>query len=65
MRALAKIKEPSTVKSITEFLKQKIDVPRKVAASVLATLTGQDFGEDSQKWEKWWKKNKTRILKGR
>jgi len=37
----------------------------EVAASVLATLTGQDFGEDSQKWEKWWKTNKTRILKGR
>lgn len=31
---------------------------RKEAASSLYKITGLDFGEDSSKWQEWWKKNK-------
>ena len=31
----------------------------------LQNLTGQSFGSDSTKWQKWWDENKQDFLKGR
>jgi hypothetical protein len=31
---------------------------RRRAAEALGKITGKDFGEDSDKWLKWWDKNR-------
>jgi len=37
-------------------------VERRAIRSALMGLTDQDFGDDAVAWEKWWKKNRERLL---
>lgn len=46
-------------------LKDKDSDLRRFAAKALVEITGQDFGEDLVKWQKWWEENKETYLKGR
>lgn len=36
---------------------------KKKAIWALKKITGEDFGEDLGKWQKWWKKNKEKFIK--
>lgn len=35
---------------------------RAAVTKALTKITGEDFGDDTTKWEKWWEKDKTKIL---
>ena len=43
----------------------KLTTPAKEATFALKEITGQDFGEDHLKWQKWWDQNKEQFLKRR
>ncbi len=37
---------------------------RKVAAKALERITGQSFGEDQERWQKWWQEKKKQGQQG-
>jgi HEAT repeat protein len=55
---LGKLKNERAVKPLVEILKSPDKWERKLAASVLKSITGKDYGEKYKKWKKWWDKNK-------
>ncbi|HHT9120077.1 MAG TPA: HEAT repeat domain-containing protein [Candidatus Hypogeohydataceae bacterium YC41] len=57
--ALGRIKDTSAVEPLIAALKQ--DYLRASAAWALWMITGEDFGEDSKKWQEWWEKNKVKA----
>lgn len=38
---------------------------REAALGALRKITGQDFGDESKKWNKWWEQNKERAYNGK
>jgi len=61
IEALGKLGDPRAVEHIIPWLKKP--TTRDEALEALIQLTGQDFGEDQKKWQKWWKENKKKFLK--
>ena len=61
--ALGEIKDPRAVEPLISALKDVDVLVREAAAKALRKITGQDFGWDQAKWQKWWEKNKGRFLK--
>jgi HEAT repeat protein len=53
--ALGKIGDTRAIGPLIEALKAQ--PPNVVAAGALMDLTGEDLGEDSTRWEKWFKQN--------
>lgn len=43
----------------------EFSTPKRIAAEALNKITGKDFGENAEKWKKWWEKNKQSFHKGR
>jgi len=41
----------------------ELTTPKRIASEALNKITGRNFGEDVEKWKKWWKDNKTKIRK--
>lgn len=37
--------------------------PKRIASEALNKITGNNFGENAEKWKKWWEENKTEITK--
>jgi len=56
--SLGEIKKPSGVEPLIIALKDQDSVVRYGAKYALRKITLQDFGEDSRKWQEWWKRNK-------
>lgn len=46
------------IEILLKSLRSGNETAREAAARQLGKLTGQDFGEDSQAWDKWWSDNK-------
>ncbi len=44
-------------------LKDSDEDIRSNAIYTLRTITGEDFGEDQERWKKWWEENKEKFLK--
>ena len=64
--ALGKTKDINSVEPLIESLKDKDFLVRRKAGEALQTIKGAEgdyLGEDPGKWQKWWKKNKDRLLK--
>ena len=61
IEALGKLGDLRAIEHIIPWLKK--GTTREKALESLIKLTGQDFGEDHKKWEKWWKENKDKYLK--
>ena len=53
-RNVAKVKDPWAVDTLIVTLGDTNQRVRQAAARGLTDLTGQDFGEDQQKWRDWW-----------
>jgi HEAT repeat protein len=62
--ALVKIGRPAVEPLITTLRHEDKKVRDKVV-EVLQKITGQDFGSDQEKWQKWWKENKQLSPKNR
>jgi HEAT repeat protein len=56
--ALGEIKDRRAVKPLIDALGDEIKDIRRNAAWALKKITGKDFGEDAEQWQKWWEKNK-------
>jgi hypothetical protein len=61
--AFLMLKDPRAVDALIEALKDEDWGVRARAAEALREITGQDFGKDPEKWQKWWEKNKGRFIK--
>lgn len=44
-------------------LKDEAIQVRRMAADALNELSKKDFGDDQEKWEKWWEENKDKFIK--
>jgi len=55
-KALGEIKDKRAVSPLIEALKD--ENVHGYAAIALRKITGKNFGEDYEKWMKWWRKNK-------
>lgn len=63
--ALGRIGDPRAIEPLIATIKDEESSVRLIAVQVLGVITGQDFGEDQDKWRKWWDENKDEILKDR
>ncbi len=61
--ALGRIGNICAVEPLIAALKQESLNVRTQAAKALGKITGQDFGEDSAKWQEWWDWDKDKLLK--
>lgn len=52
---LAKLRYRPAVPSLTPFLRSEKIGPQ--AQKTLVEITGQDFGTDRSRWDRWWRKN--------
>ena len=55
----------TAVKPLIVVLENENERVRRKAAEALKKITGQGFGEDSEKWQEWWEENKKHFFKGR
>jgi HEAT repeat protein len=63
--ALGETKDMKAVEPLIAVLKNDEETCREIAAKALEKITGKDFGQDLDKWQKWWEQNKGTIRKGR
>lgn len=57
IKALERIgPEEGAVPALIQALGDEERQVRKAAAGALETITGQDFGEDADRWQEWWEK---------
>jgi hypothetical protein len=64
--ALAKMGNAKpAVESLITALRHKDKTVRTNASGALKEITGQDFGDDPLKWQKWWDQNKEQFLRRR
>lgn len=61
--ALSDKKNPKAIPPLINGLKENEEVVREAFVKSLQEITGEDFGQDHDKWEKWWNKNKKAFLK--
>jgi hypothetical protein len=59
---MGKIESPKAVKLLIFALKDQDAGVRQAAAKSLQQITGQDFGEDQAKWNKYWEENKGTFI---
>jgi HEAT repeat protein len=57
---LGETREPLAVLALVPVLSDKSSEISAAARAALTTVTRQDFGTDSKKWEVWWANNKDR-----
>jgi HEAT repeat protein len=56
--ALGETRDPKAVEPLIAVLNDKEDTFREAAAKSLTKITGEDFGQDRDKWQKWWAQHK-------
>lgn len=64
---LGETREPRAVEPLISLLKSsELNTPPWFSAiEALETITGEHFGSDSEKYQKWWEQNKDKLFKGR
>ncbi|NQT20930.1 MAG: HEAT repeat domain-containing protein, partial [Planctomycetes bacterium] len=60
--ALAKLGDPRVIPHLISTLRHEEEPVGKAAQQALEKLTGQNFGRDLAKWQKWWRANRERLL---
>lgn len=60
-RALGKIKDTRAIEPLITSLKDKDFYVRKDAIESLEKITAQNFGQDPEKCQEWWEKNKDKF----
>jgi hypothetical protein len=63
--ALGEIGDPRAVEPLIAALKDEEFQFKARAAEALKKITGKDFGQKPEEWQKWWEKNKGRFIKGK
>ncbi len=52
--ALGEINDPRAIEPLISALIDQEEMSREAAAKALEKITGKDFGQDIDKWKKWW-----------
>lgn len=60
---LGHIGDPRAIEPLIDSLKEEIKLIRDSILWALKNITGEDLGEDQEKWQKWWEENKEKFLK--
>jgi len=60
---LGNTKDPRAVEPLIAALNDRDEQVRENAAGALADITGVHYGQDPEKWQKWWEENKARYEK--
>ncbi|MCR4321535.1 MAG: hypothetical protein NUV74_14510 [Candidatus Brocadiaceae bacterium] len=55
---LGTLKDPRSIEPLITVLKEENADIRTIATESLIEITGQNFGENHEKWQKWWSQNK-------
>ena len=58
-------KHPKAVGPLIAGLKENEETVREAFVKALQDITGKDFGQDHNKWEKWWNQNRGTVLKNK
>ena len=61
--ALGNKKNPKAVDPLIAGLKENEETVGEAFAKALEKITERDFGQDHDKWEKWWSQNRKTVLK--
>jgi HEAT repeat protein len=61
--ALSDKKDPKAIAPLINGLKENEEAIREAFVKSLQEITRKDFGQDHDKWEQWWNKNKKTFLK--
>jgi hypothetical protein len=57
--------DPRAVEPLIAALKDEKFQFKARAAEALKKITGKDFGQKPEEWQKWWMENRESFLKGR
>jgi len=52
---LGRAQHTQVIEPMISLLADENALPRQQAAKALKTITGQDLGEDVEKWRTWWR----------
>jgi len=63
--ALGHTGDLKAVESLISILNDQEETIREAAAGALGKITGKDFGQDPDKWQKWWAQNKENVRRGK
>lgn len=61
--ALGDKKDPKAIDPLIAGLKENEETVNEAFGKALANITGKDFGQDHDQWEKWWNQNRKSVLK--
>jgi HEAT repeat protein len=61
--ALGDKKDPEAIDPLIAGLKENEETVSEAFVKALANITGKDFGQDHDQWEKWWNQNRKTVLK--
>lgn len=61
--ALGDKKDPKAIDPLIAGLKENEEAVSEAFGKALASITGKDFGQDHDQWEKWWNQNRKAVLK--
>jgi len=61
-RVLGTINDLHAVEPLIAALKDQDSAVQKEAAAALGKITGKDFGQDHDQWQRWWEENKKTLL---
>ena len=54
--------DPKAIDPLITGLKENEETVGDAFAKALEKITGKDFGQDHDKWEKWWNQNRQTVL---
>jgi HEAT repeat protein len=61
--ALGDKKDPKAIEPLIAGLKENEETVNEAFAEALKEITDENFGQDHDKWEKWWSQNRKTVLK--
>jgi HEAT repeat protein len=59
--ALGNIKDTRAVSPLIDLLSEKEEAIKDKAVKALIKITGEDLGDEREKWIEWWKENKDKF----
>lgn len=57
------LNDPNTVAPLIEMLSGEDVVRSRESLDILTKITGEDFGKNQEKWQKWWNENNDKFQK--
>jgi hypothetical protein len=62
VQGMFQVPDPEAIGAVLELLPHLAGLVRYDAIGYLISATDQDFGDDPEKWNDWWRKNRTTVV---